>query len=215
MRLTPLLFLAFVACTGDTDKDTGAPADTDTGEDTGTDTDTGNDTDTGDDTDTDTAVEPTLTDARDAMQRDAEGCQDVEGTPAAGAARYFWGEYTGDIAEGWEGTEAVYVFANDTWKASGGADCVAYWVTTGDFGSTGACPTCDIGVAVTATYDVVNSTCPEDMWGEDFADTYAIDRKSDGMTDWYYSESGTLFGAGYWKNDLGMNFLSERACVWF
>jgi hypothetical protein len=150
------------------------------------------------------------------MSRNADGCEQVDGTDAAGGARYFWGEYLGTEEDGWSGTEAAYVFANTTWAGMGGADCVAYWVVTATAsGNTGSCPTCDVGMDVTATYDRVNSTCPEAMYGDDFSDSYAVDLATDGTASWYYAATAHDIGTGYWTDGVGMNFLSTRACVWF
>lgn len=203
--MRPLLFfpLVLVSCTGGgecppSDKavcDTGTPADADTDSDTDTDTD--------------------LPDARDGLANNADGCQDVGGTPAAGAARYFWGEYVGDSTNGWTGVEAAYVYANDEWIAVGGEDCVAMWVVSATSTSTGACPTCEVGVSITAVYDLVNSTCPESMYGDDFATAYAVDQAADGIASWYYATSGEALGAGFWADGGGMNFLSARGCAWF
>ena len=210
MRLSPLAFAALLlplaSCSGTAD---------DKADDTGAESDTDTDADTDADTDTDTDAPPLMEDVRERMQKDAVGCEDVDGTPVPGGSRYFWGEYLGDVGTGWTGTEAVYVYANEAWKDVGGEDCVAYWVVTGGFGGTGDCPTCDVGVAVTATYDGVNSTCPEDMWGESFTSGYAVDLGNDGTSTWYYTSTATLLGTGVWKSDVGMNFLTERACTWF
>ena len=211
MRLAALVLPALlVACSEEEPdaRDT-APSreDTDTGADTDS-ADTASDTDTGDDV-------SILEDVRGRMQENAEGCEDFNGTALAGAARYFWGEYRGDVASGWTGEEAVFLYANEAWRALGGEDCVGYWTVTAGFGGTGECPTCDLGLSVTATYDAVNSTCPEDLWGGDFTSAYAVDRSSDGVATWYYTASAERFGVGVWNDAIGMNFLSERACVWF
>ncbi|MES2641259.1 MAG: hypothetical protein V4850_17345 [Myxococcota bacterium] len=215
MRLALLLFpLVIVGCPETTNTRCGndKPGDCDTGgevADTDTDTDADTDTDTDSDTDAD------LPDARDTMVNNADGCQDVGGTPAAGAARYFWGEYRGDATSGWTGEEAAYVIANDTWKSLGGADCVAMWVVTATSTTTGSCPTCEVGMSVTAVYDLVNSTCPEDMYGDDFATTYAIDQADTNTATWYYATSAETLGTGFWADGVGANFLSPRACAWF
>jgi hypothetical protein len=149
------------------------------------------------------------------MVADASGCEDVSGSTVPGGARYYWGEYLGNATDGWTGTEAVYVYANDTWIGYGGADCVSYWVTTATATSTGACPTCEAGLSITAVYDAVNSTCPDDMWGTDgWSESYAVDFDA-GAANFYYAGSGNAIGSGYGDEEVGANFLSDRACVWF
>ena len=73
---------------------------------------------------------PGLKDARDGMNRSAGDCQDLQGDALPGANSYFWGEYEGDAAQGWFGTEKFYVFANDTLKDQGGEDCEVTWIVT-------------------------------------------------------------------------------------
>jgi hypothetical protein len=210
LLLFPLLLTACdggFACKDECDSDAPAPdADTDT------------DADSDADTDTDTDADSDLQDARDAMQRDASGCQDFEGTPLAGAARYFWGEYHGNATEGWTGQEAAYIFANDAWKDLGGEDCVALWAVSAVAGSNGSCPTCELGISVSAVYDLVNSTCPEAMYGGDFSTAYAVDTEVDGAgvgtTTWYYASSADRIGTGYAAPQV-LNFVTDRACNWY
>ena len=222
------LFLALTACTPKETGDTGTPSDTaddtaDSSGDTSSDTsaDTSGDTsadsgDTASDTSADSGDDTgALLDVRDEMDPSATGCEELGGSAVAGAARYFWGEYEGDAEAGWTGTEAVYVYANPTWVAAGGADCVGLWTVTGVAAGTGACPTCEVGMRVVATYDVVNSTCPIEFYGEDFAEDYALDEDAAGTVRWFYARSGNVMGDGYWVAGGGRNFLSTRGCVWF
>ena len=76
------------------------------------------------------------------------------------------------------------------------------------------CATCEVHAEVQLTYDGGASTCPEDMYGDSDSGTYEVDLLTDGTSNWYFLASGNQFGAGYW-NEAGMNFLTDRTCVWF
>lgn len=194
----------------DTDTDADSDADTDTDTDADTDTDTDTDTDSDSDSDAD------LQDVREGIVEDAEGCQDLGGTVTSGAKEYFWGEYRKSGAS-WSGQEAIYYFANDTWVSNGGADCVILWdMTATEIADAGACGDCELALAATATINESLTTCDYNMWrgDESFEGEYAVDLADNGTATWFFTGSGTEFGAGYWV-DGGANYLSESSCVWF
>lgn len=156
---------------------------------------------------------PGLADIRDEMDRSAGDCQELQGDALPGANSYFWGEYEGNAAEGWFGTEKFYVFANDTLKDQGGEDCEVTWIVTAGQTPPGSCSGCEVGLDVSATMD--SSTCGDGMADEaNFTITYAVDQLSDGTSRWFFASSGTDLGQGYWNED-GMNYLTDSSCRWF
>jgi hypothetical protein len=149
------------------------------------------------------------------MERSAEDCQEMGGSPdVQGAKLYYWGEFLGDEASGWKGEERWYLFVNDAWRAEGGADCVVSYVETATRGSAGACSGCDLGLQVQATLDASATDCPEGIYrGYDtMTETYGVARATDGTAAWHFAGSGDAFGAGYW-NDAGLNYLAEYGCT--
>jgi hypothetical protein len=223
--ISGLTMPGFVGCSGtkdspaDADADTDTDTDSDSDADTDTDTDTDSDADTDTDTDTDTDSDSDadrLADVREQMLANSDACEELSGNPVAGAREYFWGEYDQGTSSEWAGKEAIYYFANTTWKASGGADCVIVWDTVATSGGTGACSTCDLGLAVSANLNTSETTCPSAMWSGDemFNEDYAIETAADGTASWRFASSNTEFGAGYWISGAA-NYLSDSSCVWF
>ncbi len=156
---------------------------------------------------------PGLKDIREEMARNADNCQELQGDALPGANSYFWGEYEGNEAEGWFGTEKFYVFVNDTLAEDGATDCEVTWVVTGGYTAPAACSGCEVGMDVTATLD--SSTCEQGMADDaNFSVTYSVDQISGGDARWFFGSSGTELGTGYW-NEKGMNYLTEPSCRWF
>lgn len=152
---------------------------------------------------------------------DPTGCEEVSGSELPGAAVYFIGTYT-ESTDGWQGWEEVRLFANETWRDSGGADCSLVWITSASETSTGACGNCDIGLAVSAVLDLSATTCDEEHRNgeENFVTTYGVDLvDSSTRSTWYFAESGNQFGEGHALADEGgpqaMNFVSTKTCWWF
>ena len=152
---------------------------------------------------------------------ETDGCEtwtDNDGTVynITGAVSYFYGEYVDNGDGSWSGEEYWYLYANQTWKDAGGADCQIFWVTEATEGETGSCPTCDVGLDVSAQIDVTESDCPEDLYAgeENFTTSYAIKHSGEDESVWYYAGSGTQFATGYY-NSGAMNYASSYACKWF
>ena len=146
---------------------------------------------------------------------DETGCEDLSGNVTAGATVWFWGEYiTAD--GGWTGEERMIYFANDAWVDAGGYDCELVWSMTATDTSPGTCTTCDIGLQVEASLDASQTSCPEGLQTdtETWSESYGIARAEDSTATWYFADSGTEFGAGYY-NDTAINYLSEKSCSWF
>ncbi len=152
---------------------------------------------------------------------ETDGCEDWtdnDGTvyQITGAVSYFYGEYEDNGDGTWTGTEYWYLYANDTWKEAGGADCQMYWAASGTEGESGACPTCDLAIDVTLQLDVTETNCPEDLYESEASGSasYAIKHSNDDEATWYFASSGKQFGAGYYNSEA-MNFATEFACKWF
>lgn len=179
--------------------------------------DTATPTDSGDPSDTaDIADLPDVT-----ADLDTEGCEEVSGSAVPGAVSYFVGTYwqSGEDDEGnalYEGEERWLLFANEAWQATGVNDCVIRWTATGSAAGTGACGTCDLGMAVSLQVDATSTDCPEDLWGPESngTATYGLALSADTEAKWYYASSGSLFGSGYYA-DTTFNFVTEKACKWF
>lgn len=192
MRLLPLL-LGLMACPGDEKDDTASAVD-DTGGGSGL---------------------PSLTD-----DLDTGGCEDWEGNQIPGSASYFYGEYevTGTDDEGanlWSGEERWLLFANSTWEDQGGGDCEVAWTATATETEPSGCGSCEFGLEVTLTLDLVATTCDDDLSeGTEGDVTYVVDVADDGTATWYYASSGNTVGVGYYE-DGAVNFLSDKQCDWF
>jgi hypothetical protein len=204
--LPALLALSFLSACSGGKEDAEAPADSadDTGgQDSGTDTD--------EDTD------PTQdTDVRNDMQENADGCQDYGGNAVPGAASYFVGDYVGNATDGWTGTEEWWLWANGAWKERGGEDCVVVWNVDATPADPGACGACETGLAIDAAIDATRTTCPTPLWEglEYWSESYAMDQLPDGAARWYFAETGTPLGDGWWTESTA-NWISDRACTWF
>jgi len=175
----------------------------------------------GEGTGDDGATVDDLVDLKSALDASASGCQDVDGTPHPGAASYFYGELEpteSEDGEGpqWRGTEEWILFANDAWRDTGVSDCVVTWSVQAEEVAPGACAACDVSVAVAATVDIANTSCPEGLWEgvENYAETYDIRLDTDGTSTWFFGGSGTMMGTGSYV-DFAMNYVTERSCVWF
>ena len=208
--LVPALFI-LPGCSG---KEGGDDSSGDGDADTDTDTDTDSDSDTDTDADTDTDTDSDLVDIRSEMVTTSEGCETLGSTLVDGAHEYCWGEYH-KSGSTWTGQEAIYYYANSTWKIHGGADCVEAWDTTATEIATGACSGCDLGLSVTATLNTTLTNCPDEMTSGDetFDAEYDVELADGGASSWYFAVSGTEFGAGYWISG-GANYLSD-SCAWF
>ena len=154
------------------------------------------------------------------LRQDLEtgGCDDYQGTEIPGAASYFYGIYEDNGDGTWDGEEYWILYANPALEeASNGfqGECELMWVSSGAETDPGACPTCDLGLDVTLTLDVTQTTCPEDLYKTEMSatETYAV-RREDDVSTWYFAGSGNEFGAGLY-NEGAINFLTDKACTWF
>jgi hypothetical protein len=142
-------------------------------------------------------------------------CQDVEGTPVAGAEVYFAGNFgiDGDVIKG---VEVVYFMANETWKATGEDDCQIVLQVTGNFTDIGTCTACDTGISLVATIIDSQSTCPQGLQTdyESLIETYAIQQLPDGSANWFFHSSGNQFASGS-HTDESLQYLSDFQCQWY
>lgn len=201
-----LLFpLVLAACNGAKSDD---PVQDDTGDDTAT-QDSGTDTE-----DTSTLMD---TDLSSLMQADAEGCEEVDGFETPGAASYFRGGYTRQADGGWTGEEEWHLYANASWRALGGEDCVVRWTATATATTGGECAMCPFGLDVSATLDAAATTCPEALYDGDetFSTTYAIVAAETGEAAVYFASSGNLLTETAVFYEGAMGFLTPRTCTWF
>ena len=207
----PLPLLALIVACGTPTKD-GSPADS---TDTGAATDTGDETDSAVDTATDTGPDTAPPDLQGDVVPTADGCVQVDGIDVPGAATYFLGQYVGSPTSPgrWSGTETWLLYANASWRALGGEDCRVRWTIQGDTVAGGPA---DVRIAVSATLDASETTCPEALHegDETFDVTYDVTLAADGTATWAFASGRTLATNGAW-NDAGMAYLTERACSWF
>ena len=149
---------------------------------------------------------------------DTTGCevQQATGVAGPGAASYFYGMYTGSGGQ-YTGYEEWHIFANDTWAASGGYDCIIKWSAVAIEGDPGPCAACDVNWSVQFTLNEAQSTCPDDLVEAAAAsnsERYDVLRANGGDAQWFYGGSGEQFGTGSW-NDGAMNFITPKSCRWF
>ena len=80
--------------------------------------------------------------------------------------------------------------------------------------STGSCGNCELGFDVTASVDLSQSTCDSAMWEgyETMEEPYAVDEIKDGTATWYYYNTGTTLGYGFW-DESGANYLADGGCT--
>ncbi|MCK6504541.1 hypothetical protein L6R53_14245 [Myxococcota bacterium] len=143
-------------------------------------------------------------------------CDAVEGFEGVpGAASYFVGEYWPPGAPT-AGVETWALYANPAWEAEGGADCRVVWNMTSTPTGTGACGSCDYGIAVSASLDTAATTCPEGLYAGDetWSAAYDVDEGSDGCSRFYFAGSGELIGTGYLLG-AEVSFITEDSCAWF
>lgn len=205
-----ITLLLFAACGTADPTDTSSPADTAGSADSA---DTGDTQDTGDTGDTqDTG--PAIPDARDAMIRNADACEEIGGhTDVPAAEEYYWGQFVGNETDGWTGEEAWYLFGNTAWHASGREDCEVHFTVTAVKGNVGKCASCDVGLVAHAEVDLATTTCSPGQYAgyEVMDEPYAVELLGDGSADWSFPSSGTVFGHGYWVEGA-LNYLSDGGC---
>ena len=146
---------------------------------------------------------------------DQEGCDTLAGEPLAGAVAWYWGEYVEDES-GYIGEERILYFANDSWEALGGSDCVISWNVRANTTAPFSCTGCDFGLSVSATLSTDQTTCPGGLTAgdEEWTEDYDLSLNDNETADWYFAGSGNRFGTGY-HNDVAVNYLSDMTCVWF
>ena len=142
-------------------------------------------------------------------------CQDVGGTPVAGAEVYFAGTFgiDGDVISG---VEAIYFMANESWKENGEDDCQILLQVSGNFTDPGTCTACDTGVSLVATIIDAQSTCPQGLQVdyESLVEKYAIQRLEDGTANWFFHSSGNQFASGT-HTDTSLQYISDFQCQWY
>ncbi len=161
-----------------------------------------------------------LDDLKSNIERNADGCQTVDGVRHPGAASYFYGELEPTVVDEdgqhWSGFEEWLLFANESWRETGVSDCGITWRTEAIESSPGRCAACDVTVSVAATVDLAATSCPEGLWESDanYTVTYDVMWNDDGTSSWYFASSGAAMGVGS-HAEGAMNYLTSRTCVWF
>lgn len=138
-------------------------------------------------------------------------CQDFEGTPLAGAAVFFAGNflYAEDTIQG---IESVFHVASDSWDYG---DCEIHLSISGTAADPVGCATCDLAFDITASMIGAQSDCPEALQ-EDYQSyqvIYNVQRMDDGTANWFF-ESGTAFASGTY-DDSSLTYLSDPQCQWY
>jgi len=152
-------------------------------------------------------------DLSDGLAADPE-CDDVLDSKVAGATSFFYGDFRFD-GSSVSGEEQWLLFANETWRDVGGADCTVTWSISGDKGDPGgSCGSCDYGLEIVASVDHSLTDCPDDLFAgvEQFSTTYSVKLSGDDAT--FYFPSGDVLGTGQAAAG-GATYLSTSTCVYF
>jgi hypothetical protein len=138
-------------------------------------------------------------------------CQDFEGTPLAGAAVFFAGNFL--YTEGTiQGIESAFHLASDSWE---NGDCEIHISVSGIATDPVGCSSCDLAFDITASMIGGQSDCPEALQ-EDYQSyqvIYNVQRMDDGTANWFF-ESGTAFASGT-HGDGNLTYLSDPQCQWY
>lgn len=144
-------------------------------------------------------------------------CNDVSGSPVAGATGFFVGDF--DVnGSNLQGVEEWVLFANPTWTQAGGpaTSCFLRWNVVGTLGEPDSCVGCTHELTATGSFDADASNCPtalEEIEGVELDLKYFIQRRSSGEATWTF-ESGTTLGDGVVTSDRAA-YVTDSACNWF
>lgn len=155
---------------------------------------------------------------------DTEYCNNIEvagvqGSDIAGATSYFWGTYVRadeELGEGmWLGREQWILHPTDSWDATDGRSCFVTWEMVAEELEPQGCPTCDLGLSVSAQINRISTDCPDGLWEEEQSWDESYDIAIDGETTrFFYHTTGNEFGLGYAENSA-LSFLTSPNCTWF
>lgn len=143
-------------------------------------------------------------------------CEEIKGAQVAGADSYFHGSFK-ISGEAVSGSETWWLHANQTWTERGGTNCTIDWQVRGTKVATGACRDCDFGLQLSATPEVGNSKCPEELLKREARPQdlrYDVRLSSNGEAFVYYAKSGKLLGQGFHK-DGEIVYRTQHQCKWF
>ena len=143
-------------------------------------------------------------------------CEEIKGAQVAGADSYFHGSFK-ISGEAVSGSETWWLHANQTWTERGGTACTIDWQVRGMKVATGACRDCDFGLQLSATPEVGNSKCPEELLKREARPQdlrYDVRLSSNGEAFVYYAKSGKLLGQGFHK-DGEIVYRTQHQCKWF
>ena len=148
-----------------------------------------------------------------------ESCQEYDGVDVAGGTSYFLGDLCisgTSVGSEVSGRETWRIIANDAWREVGQNSCSVVWNTIGVVTEPTGCPTCTIGMTLTASIDRSLTDCPPDLWtGEEtLQENYDVFIADDGNLQWFFSGSGTRFASGI-RQDSSLGYISDPTCVWF
>jgi hypothetical protein len=143
---------------------------------------------------------------------------DGESYDVAGATSYYVGAFdiSGDEVTGYE---AWVLFANDTWAEGEGYDCQILWTAEGEKTDSRACSSCEYGLNLTMTMDMVGSDCVEGLKNDTALDAstfetfYNVAVSDAGETTFYFA-SGNPLGTGEVDGST-VTYVSDAACKWF
>ena len=143
-------------------------------------------------------------------------CEEIRGASVPGADSYFHGRFLID-GEAASGHETWWLNANQTWTEKGGTSCTIRWQVRGTKVAPVACRDCDYGLKLTASPEVGNSKCPEELVKREARSQdlhYDVKLSSNGEAFIYFSKSGNLLGQGFHK-DNEVVYRTQHQCKWF
>ncbi|MBM74928.1 MAG: hypothetical protein CMK59_05980 [Proteobacteria bacterium] len=146
-------------------------------------------------------------------------CQEFDGVAVPGSTSYFLGDLClsgTSVGSQVTGSETWLLIANDAWIASGQDTCTVVWNSIGVVTEPSGCPTCTIGLEITASVDRERSDCPVNLYSDDetLQEQYDVFIKEDGSLDWFFSGSGNRFASGV-KEGGSISYISDSTCKWF
>jgi|GEM_PF-1434249 len=143
-------------------------------------------------------------------------CEEIKGAAVPGADSYFHGSFK-ISGEAVSGHETWWLHANQSWEDKGGSSCTISWQVRGTKVEPGACRDCDYGLQLTASPEVGNSKCPEELIKREARSQdlrYDVKLSSNGEAFVYFSKSGNLLGQGFHK-DGTVVYRTQHQCKWF
>ena len=95
-----------------------------------------------------------------------DSCQEYDGVEIPGGTSYFLGDLCisgTSVGSEVSGQETWRIIANDTWRNAGQNSCSVVWNAIGVITEPSGCPTCTMGMTLTASIDRSLTDCPPDL----------------------------------------------------